>query len=75
MTLAVGWGQTLYKMAQLFNGLSLPQHKFVSLIGSLTRKSSFNSLDIIHLLSELTRAEGYIIPAPFLADSYQTNRF
>ena len=38
-------------------------------MGSLTSKSSFNPFEVVHALAQATSAEGYFLPAPFIADS------
>ncbi len=70
-TIGVGWGRTLYELAAAFPRLNLPQSRFVSLMGSFTRKSSVNSYEVIGLLADKTHAEGYIMPMPAYSDSLE----
>ena len=45
--------------------------RFVSLLGSLTRRSAANPYDVIAKLAERTGGECYFLPVPFIADSGQ----
>lgn len=68
-TVGIGHGRTLAAMVQRLPRMNLPQVRFVSLIGSLTRKSSANPFDVISRLAELTGSESYFMPAPFFAET------
>ena len=68
-SVGVGHGRTLASLAEHLPHLPRPDLKFVSLIGSLTRKSSANPFDVISRLAERTGGEGYFLPVPFIADS------
>lgn len=69
VSIGVGHGRTLASLAEHLPHLPRPDLKFVSLIGSLTRKSSANPFDVISRLAERTGGEGYFLPVPFIADS------
>lgn len=69
VSIGVGHGRTLASVAEHLPHLPRPDLKFVSLIGSLTRKSSANPFDVISRLVERTGGEGYFLPVPFIADS------
>lgn len=69
ITVGVGHGRTLAALAEHLPHLPRPDLKFVSLIGSLTRKSSANPFDVISRLAERTGGEGYFLPVPFIADT------
>jgi DNA-binding transcriptional regulator LsrR (DeoR family) len=65
----VGHGRTLAAAADRLPRLHAPAARFVSLLGGLTRGSAANPYDVVHRLVERTGAEGYVMPAPFVADS------
>lgn len=69
VSIGVGHGRTLATLAEHLPHLPRPDLKFVSLIGSLTRKSAANPFDVISRLAERTGGEGYFLPVPFIADS------
>ena len=64
-----GWGRTLECLSRNMSGATAPKAKFFSLMGSLTSNSSFNPFEVVHALAQATNAEGYFLPAPFVADS------
>ncbi|MCW8164903.1 sugar-binding transcriptional regulator [Verminephrobacter aporrectodeae subsp. tuberculatae] len=65
----IGQGRTLAAMVERLPSLQLPGARFVSLLGSLTRRSSANPFDVIAKLAERTGGECYFMPVPFIADS------
>ena len=69
VSIGVGHGRTLAAVVECMPHLARPDLKFISLIGSLTRKSSANPFDVISRLSERTGGEGYFLPVPFIADT------
>ncbi len=69
-TIGVGHGRTLAAMVERLPASSRPDIRFVSLLGSLTRRSSANPFDVIAKLAERTSGECYFMPVPFLADSH-----
>lgn len=70
-TIGVGHGRTLAAVVGGLPRQPRPGLRFVSLLGSLTRKSAAHPFDVIHRLTEITGAEGYFLPAPFFADSLE----
>jgi len=73
-TIGIGMGRTLSHMAKHFQkraDMNLNNHKFVPLIGSFTKKSVMNPINLIYLLGEKTNAETYFLPAPFFVDSVE----
>ncbi|WP_077035319.1 sugar-binding transcriptional regulator, partial [Pelomonas sp. KK5] len=68
-TIGVGHGRTLAAMVERLPATNRQQTRFVSLLGSLTRRSSANPFDVIAKLAERTGGECYFMPVPFLADS------
>ena len=67
--IGTGWGRTLESLSKNMSGVKAPKVKFFSLMGSLTSNSSFNPFEVVHALAQATSAEGFFLPAPFVADS------
>jgi DNA-binding transcriptional regulator LsrR (DeoR family) len=72
--IGVGHGRTLAAVVANLPRIHRPGVRFVSLLGSLTRHAAANPFDVIHLLTEITGAESYFMPAPFFADSIEDKR-
>src|SRR6218665_1408528 len=53
-TVGIGHGRTLAAMVERLPSLQLPGTRFVSVLGSLTRRSSANPYDVIAKLAERT---------------------
>ena len=70
----VGHGRTLAAVVERLPRQPRPGVRFVSLLGSLTRRAAANPFDVIHKLAEITGGEGYFMPAPFFADSLEVRR-
>ncbi len=70
----VGHGRTLAALAEALPRLARPQASFVSILGSLTRRSTANPFDVIARLAERSGGAGYFVPAPFFADSVSDAR-
>lgn len=68
-TVGVGHGRTLAAMVERLPTSNRQGTRFVSLLGSLTRRSAANPFDVIAKLAERTGGECYFMPVPFLADS------
>jgi DNA-binding transcriptional regulator LsrR (DeoR family) len=68
-TIGVGHGRTLAAMVERLPAANRQDTRFVSLLGSLTRRSAANPFDVIAKLAERTGGECYFMPVPFLADS------
>lgn len=68
-TIGVGHGRTLAAMVERLPATPRPDTRFVSLLGSLTRRSAANPYDLIARLAERTGSECYFMPVPFLANS------
>lgn len=69
--IGVGHGRTLAACVEYLPHMQAPDIRFVSLLGGLTRKFSANPHDVIHKLAERTRAEAYVIPVPFFANTVE----
>jgi DNA-binding transcriptional regulator LsrR (DeoR family) len=73
-TIGMGMGRTLSHVAKHFQKRTdtrLNNHKFVPLIGSFTKNSAMNPMNLMYLLGEKTKAETYFLPAPFFVDSVE----
>ena len=67
--IGVSHGRTLAALVNRLPRVAAPEAKFVSLLGSLTRKSSANPFDVVQRLADKTGGEGYFMPVPMAADS------
>jgi DNA-binding transcriptional regulator LsrR (DeoR family) len=67
----VGHGRTLAAVADALPKVSRPKSQFVSILGSLTRRSTANPFDVIYRFAERTGGAGYFVPAPFFVDSVE----
>lgn len=70
-SIGIGHGRTLAALAAALPRIPRPHVKFVSILGSLTRRSTANPFDVIYRLAERTGGEGYFVPAPFFVDSIE----
>ncbi|MBS7538378.1 sugar-binding transcriptional regulator [Ancylobacter lacus] len=70
-TVGLGWGRTLEQMTLHMAGVSAPNARFISLMGSLTANSAFNPFELVHTLAKRTGGEGYFLPVPFIADTLE----
>lgn len=68
-TIGLSHGRTLTAAVQSMQHMSLPDQRFVSLLGGLTRNFAANPHDVMHLLAEKTEAQAYVMPVPFYANS------
>jgi len=68
-TVGIGHGRTLAAIVERLPTMNLTGARFVSLLGSLTRRSAANPFDVVAKLAERTGSEGYFMPVPFIADS------
>lgn len=68
-SVGIGHGRTLAAMVDRMPKRHLPDTRFVSLLGSLTRSSAANPYDVIARLAERTGGECFFLPVPFIADS------
>ena len=68
-SIGVGHGRTLAAVADALPKIARPQAQFVSILGSLTRRSTANPFDVIYRFAERTGGAGYFVPAPFFVDS------
>lgn len=66
---ALSWGTTMAAVAKAYRGPRAPKARFVSVMGSLTRKAASNPYEVVHRVAERTGGEGYFLPSPYLADT------
>lgn len=64
-----GWGRTMEQMTLQLAGVSAPQARFISLMGSLTSNLAYNPFEVVHAFARTTGAEGFFLPVPFIADT------
>ena len=67
--IALGSGQTIKAVVSELNMLARPQHRLLSLVGTISRDGSSNPYDAALQAAEKIGAKCFLIPAPLLADS------
>ena len=67
--IALGSGQTIKAVIGELNVLARPQHRLVSLVGTIARDGSSNPYDAALQAAEKIGSKCFLIPAPLLADS------
>ncbi|HEV7253002.1 MAG TPA: sugar-binding transcriptional regulator [Mesorhizobium sp.] len=72
MTLGVGWGVTLKAFSEALPEMPLKDAAVVSLLGSLTRRSSIATFEATTAISARLNAECFYLPGPILCDSTQS---
>jgi DNA-binding transcriptional regulator LsrR (DeoR family) len=72
MTLGVGWGVTLKAFAEALPEMPLENSAVVSLLGSLTRRSSIATFEATTAISARLHAECFYLPGPILCDSTES---
>lgn len=65
----LGSGRTLKAIIDEMAELSCPQHRLVSLIGTIAHDGASNRYDVALPASEKTQSQYYLLPAPLYADS------
>lgn len=69
LNIGVGWGRTLHESLPHIEGRKLNDVRVVSLLGGIMEARRFNPSEFAWRFAELFEADGYLIPAPALADS------
>ena len=69
MTISVGWGRTLSRLADTLVRVNNPRLTFVSLMGTVSRATHTAPGDVCIRLAEQTGGSAVLMPAPFVADS------
>ena len=72
MTIGVGWGVTLKAFADAMPSMPLKNAAVVSLLGSLTKRSSINTFEATTTLSGRLDAECFYLPGPILCDTQES---
>jgi DNA-binding transcriptional regulator LsrR (DeoR family) len=67
--IALGSGQTIKAVISELNTIARPQHRLLSLVGTIARDGSSNPYEVTLLAAEKIAAKCFLIPAPLLADS------
>lgn len=68
LTIGMGWGGTIAAMARAVTGVTNPNLRFVSLMGSMSQTSDASPFDVCTNLAALTGGSALFMPAPFIAD-------
>ena len=68
-SVGVGHGRTLAAVADALPKVLRPKSQFVSILGSLTRRSTANPFDVIYRFAERTGGAGHFLPAQLIVDS------
>lgn len=74
MTIGLGWGITLKELVDQIDPIACKQVSVVSLLGSLTRRSSVTRFEATTKLAARLDAECLYLPAPIVCDSADTRR-
>ncbi|MEL6202802.1 MAG: sugar-binding transcriptional regulator [Pseudomonadota bacterium] len=69
VTVGVGWGRTLSKMADHVSGVTKPDVTFVSIMGSVAHATHTAPGDVCVRLAATTKGQAMLMPAPFVTDS------
>ncbi len=69
VTIGIGLGRTIARMAEAISGVRKKDVRFVSLVGSLTRTAKANPFDVCTQLAATCGGEAYFLAAPYLVDS------
>ncbi|HIC82434.1 sugar-binding transcriptional regulator [Pelagibius sp.] len=72
MTIGIAWGVTLKAMAQATEDKPLRDAAVVSMLGSLTRRSSVDAFEATTDLAARLHAECYYLPGPIVCDSEES---
>ena len=73
-TIGISHGRTLTSMVQAMPNLSMPDRRFVSLMGGLTRSYTANPHDVMYMLAVKTGATPTCCPVPFFANSIEDRK-
>jgi DNA-binding transcriptional regulator LsrR (DeoR family) len=71
---ALGSGQTIKAIISELNGFARPQHRLISLVGTISRDGSSNRYDAVLQAAEKIGGKCFLLPAPLLADSPEERR-
>jgi DNA-binding transcriptional regulator LsrR (DeoR family) len=71
VVLAIGTGQTLRTAVEHLSTMERPQHKIVSLVGSMTRDGRAASYEVVMRLADKIGGQRFPMPIPLLAETVQ----
>jgi DNA-binding transcriptional regulator LsrR (DeoR family) len=74
LVIAFSTGRTLRLVADELPAMSCPQHKMVSLVGSISRDGQASSYEVVRRFAERTGAQCFPIPTPVIATSVEERR-
>lgn len=74
LAIALSTGRMLRAVADEVPSMDCPQHKLVSLVGSISRDGQASSYEVVRRLAERTGAACFPIPTPVIAGSVQERR-
>jgi DNA-binding transcriptional regulator LsrR (DeoR family) len=74
LVVAFSTGRTLRAVADEMPAMACPQHKLVSLVGTISRDGRASSYEVVRRLAERTGAQCFPIPTPVIAGSVEERR-
>ena len=72
VSVGVAWGKTLRAMATALRSSEVPNSSVVSLLGSMSRRSSVNTFEATTTMAQKMLAECYYLASPILADTEES---
>ncbi len=74
LIVAFSTGRTLRAVADEMPAMDCPQHKLVSLVGTISRDGQASSYEVVRRFAERTGAQCFPIPTPVVANSVEERR-
>ncbi len=74
LVVAFSTGRTLRAMADEMPAMACPQHKLVSLVGTISRDGQASSYEVVRRFAERTGAQCFPIPTPVVASTVEERR-
>jgi DNA-binding transcriptional regulator LsrR (DeoR family) len=74
LIVAFSTGRMLRAMADELPAMECPQHKLVSLVGTISRDGQASSYEVVRRFAERTGAQCFPIPTPVIASSVEERR-
>jgi DNA-binding transcriptional regulator LsrR (DeoR family) len=72
--IALGSGQTIKAVIGELNSFDRPQHRVLSLVGTIARDGASNPYDVALQAAEKIGSKCFLLPAPLLADSAEERK-
>ncbi|MBV8212684.1 MAG: sugar-binding transcriptional regulator [Verrucomicrobia bacterium] len=72
--IALGSGQTIKAVIGELNSFNRPQHRVLSLVGTIARDGASNPYDVALQAAEKIGSKCFLLPAPLLADSAEERK-